>query len=158
MLVGAFSSKRRLPPGVRKAVSDLLICIWSQRPDMLISTLLVATLQDFDQRLTFLQGNIHLFHRLILPTKLTEDSHEVRAGRPKIVVFPEGLPKMGLGLFKTLPAGVRVLCWGQDAPHVIGLAAVVVVEERIYRIAVDSFLRFAKRFFRFPRIDQHMRR
>ena len=25
---GAFSSTRRLPPGIRKAVSDLLICIW----------------------------------------------------------------------------------------------------------------------------------
>ena len=77
---------------------------------MLVSELLVATLQDFGQRLTFLQGYIHLFHRLILPTKLTEDSHEVRAGRPKIVVFLEGLPKVCLGLLKTLPAGVRVLC------------------------------------------------
>ena len=77
---------------------------------MLVSELLVATLQDFGQRLTFLQGYIHLFHRLILPTKLTEDSHEVRAGRPKIVVFPEGLTKEFLGLLKTLPAGVRVLC------------------------------------------------
>ena len=77
---------------------------------MLLSELRVATLQDFDQRLTFLQGYVHLFHRLILPTKLTEDSHEVRAGRPKIVVFPEGLPKVFLGLLKMLPAGVRILC------------------------------------------------
>ena len=109
MLV-AFSSTHRLPPGIRKAVADLFIFIWGQRPHMLLSELLVATLQNFDQRLAFLQGNIHLFRRLILPTKLTEDSHEVRAGRPKIVVFPEGFPKVSLGLLKTLPAGVRVLC------------------------------------------------
>src|SRR5450755_2657603 len=123
---------RRRPPGICKAVSDLFICIWGQRADMILNEPLVATLQDFDQRLTFLQGNIHLFRRLILPTKLTEDSHEVRAGRPKIVVFTEGLPKVYLGLLKTLPAGVWVLCRGQDAPHVISLAAVVVVEERIF--------------------------
>src|SRR5450755_5182945 len=99
---------------------------------MLRSELQVATLQVFDQRFTFLQGYVHLLHRLVLPTKLTEDSHEVRAGRPKIVVFPEGLPKVCLGLLKTLPAGVWVLCRGQDDPHVISLAAVVVVEERIF--------------------------
>jgi hypothetical protein len=124
---------------------------------MLVSEQQVATLQVFDQWLTFLQGYAHLFHRLILPTKLTEDSHEVRAGRPIIVVFPEGLPKVFLGLLKTSPAGVRILRRGQDAPHVISVAAVVVVEERIYRITLDSFLRFAKRFFRFPRLDQRMR-
>ena len=75
-----------------------------------VSKLLVPTLQEFDPRLTFLQGDIHLGYRLILPTKLTEDSNEVRAGRPKIVVLPEGLPKVCLGLLKMLPAGLRVLC------------------------------------------------
>ena len=34
----------------------------------------------------------HLVHRISLLTKLTEDSNEVRAGRPKILVLPEGLP------------------------------------------------------------------
>src|SRR3954464_11095002 len=108
---------------------------------MLVSELLVATLQDFDQRLTFIRGYSHLFLGLFVLTKLTEDSHEVRAGRRKIVVFTEGLAKVCLGLLKTLPAGVRVR--GQDAPHVITLLALVVVEERIFRILIHSFFRFS---------------
>src|SRR5262249_58237771 len=107
---GVSKEQRRFLPEIRKALSDLQICIWGQDLDMVLSELLVATPQVFDQRLTFLEGYVHLFHRLILPAKLTEDSHEVRAGRPVIVVFPEGLPKVCLGLPKTLPAGVRILC------------------------------------------------
>ena len=39
----------------------------------------------------------------------------------------------------------------------MSLAAVVIVEKRMYRVAVNGFLRFAKRFFWFPQIDQHVR-
>src|SRR5215471_17930875 len=45
----------------------------------------------------------HLSLRLILPTKLTKDSHEVRAGRPIILVLPESLPQVCLSLLIILP-------------------------------------------------------
>jgi hypothetical protein len=87
---------------------------------MLVSELLVATLQAFGQRLTFRQGYIQLTLRFVFLIKLTEDTHEVRAGRPKIVVFPEGLPKVCLGLHEKFPAGlagIRVFTLGPpDGP------------------------------------------
>ena len=55
-----------------------------------------------------------------------------------------------LGLLIILPGGVSVCPRGQEAPHVVSLAAVVVVEERIFRVEANGFLRFAKRFFGFP--------
>src|ERR1700760_1315109 len=98
MFCGAFSSTPRVLPDLRQVVSDLRICIRGERADMVLGEQPVGTLQGSGQRLTFLEGYLHLLRRLRLPTKLTENSHEVRAGRPEVVVFPEGLPKVFLGL------------------------------------------------------------
>src|SRR5262245_45662075 len=51
----------------------------------------------------------HLAYRLLLPSKLAEDSHEVAVGRSKIPVLLECLPQVCLGFLKVLPCDVSIL-------------------------------------------------
>src|SRR2546422_7287879 len=117
-LCNSGSALRGLPE-LHKVCCDLLIFIRVAPLDIILKTFEILK----GLGTTRIPQDGHLLLRLFLLTKLREDSHEERAGRPIIVVPPEGLSEVFLGLLIIGPGGLHVVLPGEVAPYVVGMAA-----------------------------------